>query len=381
MWHWRVCLLREPDVLILDEPTNHLDFAGIEWLEGYLKTYPNALLLITHDRQFINRVVNQVIEISPVTHDLTIYHGDYDSYLAQREYEYAQAVAEYTQFQAEKKRLRRLAKTKAHNTGKGNPTKDGDKFIKNFKQEVNENRIGNEIRSARQQLALLESNPVSNPSQQWNVAFNFNPQTLMSAEPLRFRGVSKSFGDKCILNDISGTVTNGERIVIVAPNGTGKTTLLRILMGLDNPDMGDIVFSPSVIIGFLDQEGETMNLEQTVLQAYREYSDAIPKVVQAELHRNGLWTDGDLLSRRIGDLSVGQRRKLDLARIIASRANLLLLDEPTNHLDFLSLEALEAGLRKFEGAILAVSHDRWFLERIATQIWHLDDGKLKIEQC
>lgn len=372
-------LLREPDLLILDEPTNHLDFAGIEWLEAYLADYPNALLLITHDRQFINRVVNQIIEISPVTHSLSVYHGDYDAYLAQRDHEYQIAVASYNAHQNEKKRLQRLAKTKAHNTSKGNAPSDGDKLLKNFKQEVNENRVGREIRSARQELSVLEANPMDNPRHLWNVRFNFDPAPLMSAEPLRFEGITKSFGDKRILDDLSAVASNGERIVIVAPNGTGKTTLLRILMGLDVSDSGMINISPSAKVGYLDQDGETMDFMQTVLAVYRDYADGTPKELQAQLHRSGLWTDGDLLSRKVADLSVGQRRKLGLARIIASRANLLLLDEPTNHLDFMSLEALESGLRDFDGTLIAVSHDRWFIERIATQIWRLDDGKLIID--
>ncbi|MCA9914410.1 MAG: ABC-F family ATP-binding cassette domain-containing protein, partial [Anaerolineae bacterium] len=175
---------------------------------------------------------------------------------------------------------------------------------------------------------------------------------------------------------ISATLYNGERVVLVAPNGTGKTTLLRIIMGLETPDSGKIEMTNSVIPGYLDQDGETLDSSLMVLESYQRVASGTANEVQAELHRSGLFSDAALLQKRVDALSVGQRRKLGLARIIAAKANLLLLDEPTNHLDPLSLEALEESLLEFQGTILAVSHDRRFVERVATRIWHLEDGKI-----
>jgi macrolide transport system ATP-binding/permease protein len=193
------------------------------------------------------------------------------------------------------------------------------------------------------------------------------------------QGLSKSFGETVVLDDVTATVGNGERVVLVAPNGTGKTTLLRLIMGYEHADSGTISLTPSVKVGHLDQDGETLNPDQTVLDCVREVQQGNDSDLLAELHRSGLFSDATLGQKRIAELSVGQRRKLGLARIIGSQATVLLLDEPTNHLDPLSLEALEAALMEFDGAILAVSHDRRFVEKVATRIWHIENGILTEE--
>jgi ATPase subunit of ABC transporter with duplicated ATPase domains len=236
------------------------------------------------------------------------------------------------------------------------------------------------VGDAKQRVAEIEDNLPDNPRHNWTVRFNFAPIDLPSSEPLRFTNLSKRYAETCLFENMSGVLRKGERAVLVAPNGTGKTTLLRILAGLMPPDAGNVTLSQSAITGYLDQEGETLNPNQLVLDSYRQVTAGNDRDLLAELHRNGLFTDASLPYKTVGDLSVGQRRKLALARIIASRANVLLLDEPTNHLDLLSLEALEAALRDFSGAMLAVSHDRWFIERVATHIWRLEDGKLSVEQ-
>lgn len=372
-------LLREPDLLILDEPTNHLDFAGLDWLEEYLSAYGNALLLISHDRRFINRIVNQVIEISAHTHTLAVYHGNYEQYLEQREQQMQREIAAFEAQRDEIIRLRRLAKTKAHNPKAAPERPDNDKFLYNAKRANAEQTRSKEIRDARQRLAVLEADRLENPNHVWRIGFEFDPLDLTSPEPVRLRGLCKRYGDQVLLDNVDAVIQKGERIALVAPNGTGKTTLLRIIMGQIDADAGEAHVAPSARLGYLDQEGETLDLDLLVLEAYRQEASGADKELLAQLHRNGLFT-GDLLAeKRVGDLSVGQRRKFDLARIIASRANVLLLDEPTNHLDLVSIEALEKGLLAFPGAVLAVSHDRWFIERVATQVWHLKDGHLTIE--
>lgn len=378
-------LLREPDLLVLDEPTNHLDFAGIEWLEQYLAQYTNALLLITHDRQFINRVVNQIIELSPVTGGLTIYHGDYEAYLAQRDAAYQAAVDAYNNQQNEMKQLQRVMRLKANNTSKGSPANrrkiEGDKFLKHFKRENNEDQTGQEIRQTRQKLDDLQENHLDNPRHTWRIAYHFDPLPLPSSEPLRFANIRKAFDGQCILDAISGTIMNGQRVVIVAPNGTGKSTLLQILTGALSADSGTVQQSPSAHIGYLDQDASTLDPEQAILDCFREVAPvgSNDKDLMAQLHRSGLFADANLAHKRVCDLSVGQRRKLALARLVVARFNVLLLDEPTNHLDFASIEALEAALLTFPGAVLAVSHDRRFINRVATHIWHLRDGQLMQE--
>jgi macrolide transport system ATP-binding/permease protein len=374
-------LLREPELLVLDEPTNHLDFAGIEWLEKYLADYPHALLLITHDRTFINRVANVISELNAKTKQLHPYYGNYEDYLAARQREYDEQVEAFNTQKNEMKALQRTLKQLSHNTKiTGAFTDIEDKFLKNFKRERGESFISKEARSARKQLEGLQENKMANPRHEWNIDFRFEPLELGSAEPLRFENVSKRFGENPLFDNLTTIVPKGERVVLVAPNGTGKSTLLRMVMGLQQPDKGKIVISPSAKIGYLDQDGETLDGERTVLEVFREYMQGSDSELMTELHRSGLFADAALTKKKVKDLSVGQRRKLGLACIIASKANLLLLDEPTNHLDLLSLEALEEALIGFEGTILAVSHDRRFVEKVATEVWEIKGKGLSQRQ-
>lgn len=370
-------LLRSPDLLILDEPTNHLDFAGIEWLENFLADYPSALLLITHDRTFINRVANIISELNPKTKRLHSYHGNYDDYLAQRTQEYQQQVEAYNQQNNEMKSLQRFITSQTHNTqGQMSHHVENDKFIRFFKNQQSDKTKRRKIQDARGRLDDIESNRMDNPRHEWRIEFRFDPKPLGSAEPIRLDNLSKSFGNELLFEQISTIVPNGERVVLVAPNGTGKSTLLRLIMGLQAADTGTIKISPSAIIGYLDQDGETLNMQQTALESFREVKQGTDSELLADLHRSGLFSDASLPKKQVSELSVGQRRKLGLARIIASRANILLMDEPTNHLDPLSLEALEAALINFEGTILAVSHDRRFVEKVATRIWKIENHQL-----
>lgn len=368
-------LLREPELLILDEPTNHLDFSGIEWLETYLANYPHALLLITHDRTFINHIANIISELNATTKQLHTYHGNYDDYLAQRNQEYQQKVDSYNQQNNEHKALQKFIVSQSHNTpGRMSASDEPDKHIRFFKNSQSDKTKRRKITDARGRLDDLDNNRMDNPRHEWHVEFRFEPTPLNSAEPIRFENVSKSFGTDTLFTNLTKIVPNGERIVLVAPNGTGKSTLLRLIMGLQHADTGTIKISPSAILGYLDQDGETLGMNKTVLESFREVVQGTDSELLAELHRSGLFSDASLPKKMVSELSVGQRRKLGLARIIAAKANLLLLDEPTNHLDPLSLEALEDALINFDGTILAVSHDRRFVEKVATRIWRIENG-------
>ena len=373
-------LLRAPDLLILDEPTNHLDFDGITWLENYLVEYPGALLLVTHDRVFINRVAGQILELSPLTHNLTVYHGSYEDYLAQREAEYEKALETYNAHYAETKYLERLMKATDDAKHRNAPMSDGDKHIKNAKIARSAKTRTRNMRNAQQRLETLADDKPDNPRHTWRVKFEFDPIDLTSMEPLRFENVSKSYGERTLFEGVSGTVHKGERVVIVAPNGTGKSTLLRIFTAIEQADTGTFNIAPGAKMGYLDQQGETLHPEMTVLDAMREVMAADRNTIQTHIHRSGLFADAYLLEKQVQDLSLGQSRKLMLARLIASQANFLLLDEPTNHLDLLSLEVLEKALCEFPGAILAVSHDRRFIEQVATQVWHLEETGFRIEK-
>jgi len=369
-------LLREPDLLLLDEPTNHLDHTALAWLEDYLIGYPQAVLMVSHDRHFINRVCSRILELTHA--ELRAYTGDYEAYLAQRDQQYQAALATYQTQREEQRRLRQLAH--AQNTAlhkKAPPPKDNDKTQYKFKGVRATNAIARDLRDAKQRLATLEAAPQQHPARLWHIHYDFDPLPLNSHEPLRLENLHKSYDGRVVLAGAAAVLRRGERVALVAPNGGGKTTLLRIIMGLTPPDSGAVVTMPGVRLGYLDQLQETLHLGLPVLDAFRQAASGSDQELLTQLHRGGLFTGDRIEALRVGQLSVGQRRKLALATLIAARANLLLLDEPTNHLDLPSLEALEAGLRGFAGALIAATHDRWFIEHVATQVWYLEAGQIR----
>ena len=373
-------LLREPDLLILDEPTNHLDHSGLSWLEEYLLGYPNALLMITHDRRFINRVATKILDLSSVTRSLTVYHGDYDDYLAQRKAQYEKEVAAYHAQVNRMKALQSQIKRETHNRRRPQKPSDGDKYIRWHGGQTAERSAGKLARGARQQLNTLESKRLDNPRHVWHVEFRFDPLPLTSVEPLQLRDLSFSFGENLLIAQAQATLNKGERIALVAPNGGGKTTLLRLITGELQPSGGEIALMPGAKPGYLDQTGESFNEAHNVLRVMCDIASDSDDALLTLLHRSGLFRDAHLAGKTVSQLSLGQRRKLGLACLIHSRANVLLLDEPTNHLDLLSLEALEAALMAFPGAILAATHDRAFIDKVATAVWRLRDGRLIVEQ-
>ena len=371
-------LLQAPDLLILDEPTNHLDFAGLAWLEAYLLSYPHALLMITHDRHFINRLASKILDLSAVSRRLTSYHGNYDDYLEQRQAEYRRQVDAYHGQAKRLKELRAQVKKNTHNQRKAKRPADGDKWIKFTGQQQAARTVGKLARSARQELSALEANRLDNPRHVWHVEYSFDPLPLTSMEPLRLVSLSVGFGQRQLISGAEALLRKGERVALVAPNGCGKTTLLRMIAGELKPGAGHIALMPSVKLGYLDQTGEALDGSRNVVDTLRRIGQASDDQLLTLLHRCGLFRDAQLAGKAVAELSLGQRRKLGIACLIHSRANLLLLDEPSNHLDLLSLEALEQALLSFPGAILAATHDRWFIERIATAVWHLRDGKLVV---
>ncbi len=372
-------LLRSPDLLILDEPTNHLDFAGLAWLENYLLAYQQALLMITHDRRFINRVASKIFDLSPVTHSLTTYFGNYDEYRAQRDAKYQSEVEAYHAQVNRMKALRIQMKKETHGHRKAKRPDDGDKWIKFVGQQQSQRSASRLVGAAQQELRWLEAARLDNPRHVWHIQFDFDPLPLTSMAPVRLSSLSMSFGSRRLIREADAVILKGDRIALLAPNGAGKTTLLRIIQGDLRPTSGEVKIAAGVRPGYLDQTGESFDEGQNILDALSEISHDSPDNLLTLLHRSGLFRDAHLARKTVADLSLGQRRKLGLVCLIHSRANLLLLDEPTNHLDLMSMEALERSLRRFPGAILAATHDRWFVERVANKVWSLRDGVLVVE--
>jgi len=371
-------LLRAPDLLVLDEPTNHLDAAGLRWLEDYLRAYPHAVLLISHDRAFIDATAQHILDLAAHTGRITAYHGTTEDYLQARQRDYEQALAAYEAQLEEEKRLLRLVKHTVHNTRRHIEAPDGDKMLATRMKENADHTRSAKIRDAKQRLALLDDERLDNPRRAWTLAYDFDPLPLGSAAPLHLQDLRMGYAAP-LFAGLSAALYRGERVALVAPNGAGKSTLLKLVAGLLRPWGGQIHLAGGVRLGYLSQDGEELDGTQGVIEALRQVAPHLSaRQAQAELHRVGLFGDEALLSKTIGQLSAGQRRKLGLARLLVSRANLLLLDEPTNHLDLLSLAALEEGLRAFPGAMLAATHDRRFIEGVATQVWHLQDGRLRL---
>ncbi|MBX3062998.1 MAG: ABC-F family ATP-binding cassette domain-containing protein [Anaerolineae bacterium] len=370
-------LLRSPLLLILDEPTNHLDIAALEWLENYLSSYAGALLAISHDRRFLNEVVNQIVELTPHDHRFTVFHGNYDAFASERERLHDQQQEAYEAQQEEIKTLQRQIKMTHHNAGSGRPPSDNDKFAKGFFMGRNDVLKSRELKQYKRKLEELLENPIERPSHGWSINPDFAPDELVSRDVIRINHLSKSFDGRVLFDDITAVITAGERVVLQGPNGVGKTTLLKIILGLESPDCGEVRVASGAQIGYLDQEQESLDPNETVLQAYSRGLIGSETEHRSSLHKYGLFSDEQAL-QQIGNLSVGMRRKLQIARMVGTRANVLVLDEPTNHLDLESVENFERALREFPGTVFAISHDRTFAEHVATAIWTIQDHHLVV---
>jgi macrolide transport system ATP-binding/permease protein len=371
-------LLSTPDLLILDEPTNHLDFKAVDWLENYLLAYTGAMLIISHDRRFLNTLVTQIAELTPHDHQLRVYHGNYDAFIAERERQRATQQALYESQQSELKDLRRQIKMKTHNAPAPPPPPDGDKMLYDAKGQRFQQTTARKLRALRQRLHTLEDQAVDRPTRRWQINPDFNPETLGSREVIRLDGIEKRFGDRVVLTDVNAIITGGARVVLIGENGAGKTTLLRIILGLLQPDRGTVRIAGGAQIGYLDQEQETLPAKHTVLAEFQRGLALSETDARSALHKYGLFKEEQAL-QPIHTLSIGQRRKLQIARLIATRANLLILDEPTNHLDLESVEQFEQALIAFPGTILATSHDRYFVERVASEVWSVAGGRVVID--
>ncbi len=368
-------LLRAPDLLLLDEPTNHLDRASLEWLEDYLAQYAGAAAIVSHDRQFLNRTVTRIIELDDTTHELRSYDGDYDSYARAKAAERAKQEVEYERQQEELRELRARIRETARQVGHNRPPRDNDKSAYNARAGRVEQTVSRNVRSAEERLRQLEAHPVARPPKPLGFAPRFGAARLRTRTVIVADGISKRLGGRDILRDITCVVRSDARILLTGPNGAGKTTLLRLLLGLEEPDTGTLRITPGAHVGYLPQESATVTGGRTLLDAYREGLEGPEGTLVASLLGNGLFHLDDL-PKPADALSLGQRRKLEIARLVAMRPNVLALDEPTNHISLDVLEAFEAAVLAFPGPVLAVSHDRRFAQRFGGDVWELADGQL-----
>jgi macrolide transport system ATP-binding/permease protein len=342
-------------------------------------SYPGAVLVISHDRRFLNKVVTQIIELSPVDHKLTTYQGNYDDYLTERSRLRYKQVEAYQEQQDELKTLQKMLKAKTYGTPAPKPMKDGNKMAYDKHGASVEQHIRREIRLAKRRVEDILDDPMQRPAHRWKIKADFAPDDLVSREIIRLHRVSKSYGERTLILEASTTISSGDRVVFYGPNGLGKTTLLKLILGLESPDAGEIRVAGAARIGYLDQQQETLDPNRTVFEAYSYDLTGSEGDLQADLHKYGLFSENEI-HQKISSLSVGQKRKLQIAKLIASKANVLLLDEPTNHLDLESVERFEQALVEFPGTILAISHDRMFIEKVATITWTLEAARLVVTQ-
>lgn len=368
-------LLQAPDVLLLDEPTNHLDWATLDWLENTLSTYRGALLIVSHDRTFLNRVVNAIVEIDEHTRQTKRYSGNYDAYLREKTRQRAQWESDYESQQEEIRRLRLEIKEVARRNNNYRPHTDKDKFVRNAKIANHDETVSARVQRAETRLRWLMEEPVPEPPEPLEFRAEFDPAALHGRYPLTVERLSKCFGERVIFDEVSFTLGAQDRIALIGENGAGKSTLLHLLTGELEPDAGLVEWSASAQVGVLDQEQRALDASAEVIEAFAGGLEGSEQTHKAMLLRSGLFRLDDL-QKRVGELSVGQQRKLQVARLMRSGANILLLDEPTNHISFDVLEALEAALPNFPGAIIAATHDRRFLEQFDGAVWEVSGGTI-----
>ncbi|HML36028.1 MAG TPA: ABC-F type ribosomal protection protein [Bacillota bacterium] len=347
-------LLKKPELLLLDEPTNHLDIGTLKWLEQYLKAYSGTIVVISHDRYFLDQTVNRIFEVE--NHRLVTYEGNYSAY-------------------AEKKRMREADEFRKYEHQQREIQRQ-EEIIRRFKQHGTE-KLAKRAQSREKRLEHMEriDRPVT-ASGKMKIHFKQNFQS--GNDVLLIKELSKSFGrgdnKRQLFRNVELDVKRGERICLVGPNGIGKTTLLKIIMGEAEPDQGYIKLGHNIAFGYYDQEQNLLGTGNTVLEevhsAYRLYSDTeVRSLLGRFLFKN------DAVFQQVSSLSGGEKARLSLLKLMLSGANLLIMDEPTNHLDIASKEVFEDALQDFPGTMIVVSHDRYFLNKVPTRIIELsEDG-------
>ena len=347
-------LLGQSNLLLLDEPTNHLDIESTEWLEGFLKDYNGAFIIISHDRYFLDRVTNKTFELE--NSRLTVYNGNYSLYVKQKE-------------EREKTLLRNYENT----------TKEIQRIEGIIEQQKRWNREKNikTAESKQKQIDRLEKDLEKPEILNESIKFNFRADTVGGTEVLRCKGLEMAFDSKKLFENTDIEINRGERVFLLGANGCGKTTLFKIITGEIEPLAGTVKTGASVSVGYFDQKQQNLSMEKDAID---EVWDAYPKMTQTEV-RNAmaafLFKNDDVFTP-ISSLSGGERARIALIKLMLSGSNFLILDEPTNHLDIKSREALEEALLGYDGTMFVVSHDRYFINKLATKIYYMNSDGVKL---
>lgn len=339
-------LLSKPDIIMLDEPTNHLDMNSIAWLENYLVNYDGSVIIVAHDRYFLDKVVTKVIEVERGV--VSVFSGNYSDYAAKKKQLMDAKLKEYYNQQRDIKHQEEvIAKLKSFNREKS------------IKRAESREKLLDKIEVIDKPITVQET-----------MHFKLEPAKESGNDVLSVEGLSKSFGSQKLFEDVSFEIKKGEKVALIGNNGTGKTTILKIINHIIEADSGKVRLGANVEIGYYDQEHNVLHMDKT---AFEEIGDAYPDMSNTQI-RNMLACflfTGDDVFKKIGDLSGGERGRVSLAKLMLSNANFLILDEPTNHLDIMSKEILESALNRYTGTVLYVSHDRYFINKTAGRIIEL----------
>ena len=358
-WRMRIelakLLLQNPDVLLLDEPTNHLDLNSVEWLEGYIRTFKGTVLAISHDRYFIDQIAQRVIEITEGHAEF--YSGNYSFYMDEKQARFDLQLKQYEQEQA---KLKQLGYTLERMKGWG----------------INNRTLYRRAMSIQHRMERIQK--TEKPKKERTMKASFGERDFSGDVVFKMKNVAKSFGLRQLFSDINLNVEAGERIALLGDNGTGKSTFIKCLLGQED-FQGKIQFGPTVKWGYLPQIIHFDHPERTLYDTMLYEKNCSPQVARDRL--GAFMFQGEDVFKTVGNLSGGEQSRLRLCMLMDEKINLLILDEPTNHLDIASREWVEAAIEEFEGVLLFVSHDRYFIEKFAERIWLLEDGTIRDFPC
>lgn len=351
-------LMDNPDILLLDEPTNHLDMDSIEWLERYLNNYDGIVIIVSHDRYFLDNVVSKIIEIEDI--ESKTYKGNYSSYVKQKEEKLLEQMHNYKEQQKEIKSMESTIKD-----------------LRDWAIRADNSKFFKRAASMEKRLERMKSNEDAQKPKIENktMKLNFKNSERSGEETIKAKGLCKSYIDKVIFNEADLLINFKERVALVGPNGSGKTTFLKMLLGEEAPDKGTVELGANVKVGYLPQVITFDNEEYTVIQAFRDDISILEG--QAREYLSKFMFFGNSVFKKVKALSGGERIRLKLSMLLYENINLLILDEPTNHLDIDSIETLEEALEEFKGTIFFISHDRYFINKIGERIIAIEDNKFK----